>query len=166
MKEGEGVHMTKARDIMTREVITVSPDTGIVEVARILLEKRVNGLPVVDEEGRLVGIICQSDLIAQQKKAPLPSFFNLLDSFILLTPNKVEKEVQKISAIKVRDAMTKNPVSVSPEAGVEEVATLMLNKNVHTIPVVEQGKLVGVLGKEDILRTLIPDKAKQAPESA
>ncbi len=69
-----GGAMLKAKDIMTRAVITVSPDMEIVHAAKILLENRINGVPVMDETGKLVGILCQSDLIAQQKKLPIPSF--------------------------------------------------------------------------------------------
>ena len=68
---------------------------------------------------------------------------------------QIEKQVQKITATTVAQAMTKNPVTVQPETGIEEVATLMVDKSFHTIPVIDEGKLVGILGKEDILRTLI-----------
>ncbi|MDH3930219.1 MAG: CBS domain-containing protein, partial [Deltaproteobacteria bacterium] len=67
--------MLKVKDIMTKEVISVSPETEITDAAKILLEKRINGMPVVDPFGRLVGIICQSDLVAQQKGIPIPSVF-------------------------------------------------------------------------------------------
>ncbi len=80
--------MLKAKDIMTREVITVYPETEIVQAANIMLEKHLSGLPVVDKEGHLKGIICQSDLMAQQRKIPLPSFFILLDSPIPLTSSQ------------------------------------------------------------------------------
>lgn len=143
-------------DIMTREVVTVSPQTEIVQAAKLLLERHINGLPVIDERGNLVGILCQSDLIAQQKRFPIPSVFNLLDGIIPLTsPSRFEKEVQKISAVTVRDAMTRDPVVVSPGTTIEEVARLMVNKNLHTLPVVDGNKLVGIIGKEDVLRTLV-----------
>ena len=72
----------KAKDIMTKKVITVYPETEIMQAAKLLLDNHINGLPVVDEEGRLQGMICQSDLIAQQKKIPIPSFFLLLGGVI------------------------------------------------------------------------------------
>ncbi len=149
--------MLKVKDIMTTEVITVSPDAEIMKAAGILLEKRINGLPVLDAEGRLVGIICQSDLIAQQKQFPLPSVFNILGGLVPLSSfGKYEKEVQKMAAIRVADAMSSNPISVHSEMTVEEVATIMVRKNLHTIPVVDMGKLVGIIGKEDVLRTIMP----------
>ena len=148
--------MLKAKDIMTREIITVSPETDIANAARILLEKRINGLPVVDAFGRLVGILCQSDLVAQQKSIPIPSVFTLLESFIPLTSIKrIDKEVEKIAALTVKQAMTANPVTVSPETDIEDVAKLMVDNKYHTLPVMKGDKVVGVVGKEDVLRTLL-----------
>ena len=148
--------MIKAKDIMTTEIITVSPETEVAKAANLLLEKRINGVPVVDTAGELVGILCQSDLIAQQKSIPIPSLFTLLDGYISLTTSKrMDKEVEKIAATKVAEAMTANPVVVDPETDIEKIAALMVEKNYHTLPVIDAGKLVGILGKEDVLRTLI-----------
>ena len=153
--------MLSVKDIMTRDVIAVSPEMDIAHAARLLLEKSINGVPVVDGTGKLVGILCQSDLVAQQKKFPIPTFFTFLDGFIPMTSMKhLEKEVQKITAITVADAMSPNPVTVRPEASIEEVGTIMVDRNFHTLPVVDKGKLVGIVGKEDVLRTLMP-----APEA-
>ena len=152
-----GATMLKVKDIMTKEIITVSPETEIVKATKLLLENRINGVPVLDETGRLVGILCQSDLIAQQRKLPIPSFFTLLDGLIPLTSEKqLDKQVRKIAAVTVAEAMTPNPVTVQPDTNIDEVAALMVDRNFHTIPVVDEGKLVGVVGKEDILRTLMP----------
>ena len=151
--------MIRAKDIMTRELISVSPETEITKAAKILLEKGINGIPVVDA-GKLVGILCQSDLIAQQKKLPIPSFFTLLDGLIPLGSAKhFEKAFQKIAATTVADSMTRDPVTVQPETGIEEIASLMVDKNLHTLPVVQGGKLVGIIGKEDVLRTLMSSPA-------
>jgi CBS domain-containing protein len=148
--------MLKAKDVMTRDVITVAPETGVTEIAMLLLEKRFNGVPVVNPNGDLLGVICQSDLIAEQKKLPIPSVFTILDAFIpIYPPGKIAKEVQKIAAMKASEAMTRDPVTVGPEAGLDEIASIMVNKSIHTIPVLEGGKLVGIIGKEDILRTLV-----------
>ena len=148
--------MLKAKDVMTRDVITVTPETGVTEIARLLLEKRFNGVPVVNRNGDLVGVISQSDLIAEQKKLPIPSVFTILDAFIpMYPPSKIAKEIQKIAAMKASEAMTGKPVTVGPEEGIDEIASIMVNRKIHTIPVLDGGKLVGVIGKEDILRTLL-----------
>ncbi|HPQ43619.1 MAG TPA: CBS domain-containing protein [Syntrophales bacterium] len=148
--------MVKARTIMTKKVVSVFPETEITEAVKLMFKHHYNGLPVVDTAGRLLGIICQDDLIIQQKKVPLPSFFTLLDGFIPLTSyKKIEKEVEKMVATTVAEAMTSNPITVDPETSLEEIASLMLKHNVHTLPVVDNDTLVGIIGKEDILRTLI-----------
>lgn len=148
--------MLRVKDIMTRDPLTVSPDTEIVQAARLLLEKRYNGVPVVDDAGELIGILCQSDLITQQKRIPTPSVFTLLDGFIpLKSARHMEKQIKKIAAATVADAMTPHPVTVSPDTTIEEVAALMVDRNFHTLPVVDKGKLVGIVGKEDVLKTLI-----------
>lgn len=149
--------MLKAKDIMTSQMVTFFPETPIVEAAKVLLERRINGAPVVDREGRLKGILCQSDLIAQQKRLPLPPVFTLLDGLIPLASYKtLEKDMKKIAAATVSDAMSEDPVSIDPETTLEQMATLMVERKFHTLPVVEKGRLVGIVGKEDILRTLLP----------
>lgn len=153
--------MLKARDIMSREITTVYPDTEIIQAANLMLARHLNGLPVVDREGRLKGIICQSDLMAQQRKIPLPSYFVLLDSAIqLTTSHEIEHVIKKMAATKVADAMTRDPVTVEPETSLEDIATLMVENGIHTVPVLDKGWLVGVIGKEDILRTLMPPEKK------
>jgi len=149
--------MLKARDIMTKNVITVTPDTEITQAAKLLLENHFNGLPVVDESGKLIGIICQDDLIVQQKRLPLPSLFTFFDGLIPLTSYRsLEKEVEKIVAATVFQAMTTDPITIDPDASLEDIATLMVNNNIHTLPVLDRDRLVGVIGKEDVLRTLMP----------
>ncbi|MFW6055436.1 MAG: CBS domain-containing protein [Thermodesulfobacteriota bacterium] len=146
----------KVSEIMTTEVITVGPETKVTEAAEILLKNHINGLPVVDENHKLVGIICQSDLISQQKQLPLPTIFTLFEGFIpLQSTRQLEKEAQKISATAVKHAMTARPTFISPDSDLEELAKLMVNKNFHTIPVVQDGKLIGIVGKEDVLKTLV-----------
>ena len=153
--------MLKARDIMTKDVVTVTPDTDITQAAKLLLDNHFNGLPVVDDKGRLIGIICQDDLIVQQKRLPLPSLFTFFDGLIPLTSYRsLEKEVDKIIASKVSQAMTPDPLTIGPDASLEDIATLMVNNNIHTLPVLEGGRIVGIIGKEDVLRTLMPAAQK------
>ena len=159
-RQPKGVIMQTARDIMSTDIITVTPETEIAQAARLLLDNRINGLPVVDTQGRLVGIVCQSDLIVQQKRVRVPSLFTFLDGYITLTSTRhFEREVEKIAASQVRQAMTPDPASVSPDTAIEDMATLMVEKNYHTLPVVaDDGRLVGVVGKEDMLRTIMHEK--------
>lgn len=148
--------MMTAQDVMSRNPVTINAEAEITEAAKLLLEKGFNGLPVVNDSGKVVGILCQSDLIVQQKKLRLPSIFTLLDGIFPLTSStEIEREMQKITATRVSQAMTGNPVSVTPDTPLEEIATLMAEKKLYTLPVLDQGVLVGVVGKEDILRALL-----------
>lgn len=148
--------MKTAQDIMTRDPITTSPETSIADAVKILLENKFNGMPVVDTDGKLLGIICQSDLVAQQQRLELPSVFTLLDGFIPLPGwKKAERAFEKMSALSVGDAMTKDPVIISPDTGIDEVASLMVKAKFYSLPVVQDGVVVGIVGKEDILRTLV-----------
>lgn len=147
--------MLKAKDMMTTKVITLTPDTDIASAAKILLDNKINGAPVLDD-GKTVGVLCQSDLVAQQKKITLPSFFTLLDGVFPLSAHEdLDAEMKKISALTVGDAMTPAPTYVNPDTGIDDIATIMANEKLYTLPVLENGKLVGVLGKEDILKTLL-----------
>jgi CBS domain-containing protein len=141
--------MALVKDIMTAEVLTVTPGTAVNQAARLMLERRFNALPVVDDDGALVGIITQSDLISLQKDLHIPSYFTFLDGLIpLASPRHFEKELERVTAAQVGQAMTPSPVTVAPTATVGEAAALMVERNYHTL-------LVGVLGKEDVLRTLL-----------
>jgi len=151
--------MLKAKDIMSKPVITFTPETPISQAATTLLEKHINGCPVVDAKGELVGILCQSDLVAQQKKLSLPTVFTLLDGLVPMTSmNDLDREMEKIAAITVSQAMSADPEFVAPETPLEDIASLMVDRGYHTLPVVDSGKVVGVIGMEDILRTVTSQK--------
>ena len=148
--------MIKAEDIMETNVICVSLDTEIPKAVKILLKNHINGVPVMNDQEELVGILCQSDLIFQQKEMPIPPIFTILDSIIPLSSSKkLEETLQKISAATITQAMIKNPVTVTADTPVSEIASLMVEKHFHTIPVVDGKKLLGIIGKEDVLKTLI-----------
>jgi CBS domain-containing protein len=149
--------MVTAKDIMTTDVVVATPEMEIVQAAKKMLEKGINGMPVIDADNQLVGILCQSDLVAQQKKLPLPTLFTFLDGvFQLSSGPQIEKEVKKIAALCVADAMTPDPITVTPDTGIETIAALMVDNRFHTIPVVEDNRVRGIIGKADVLRTLLP----------
>jgi len=157
--------MLNASDIMTTDVITVTPETSVLELADILFKKRINGVPVVDDEGNVLGIVSQSDLIDQAKKLHIPTVITILDAVIVLkTEKQMEKEIRKISGSRVTDIYTREVVSVREDTPVDEIATLMSRKRIHSIPVMDGKKLVGIVGKSDIIRAL-SSKLFFAPQS-
>lgn len=147
--------MITAKDIMTKNPVTISPAATVTQAVKILLEKHFNGLPVVNESGNLVGVICQSDLVAQQQKFNLPSVFTIFDGFVPLPGwNKAEQEFKKMTAVTVEEAMSADPVTATPDTPLDELAALMVKAKFYSLPVLENGKVVGIIGKEDILRTV------------
>lgn len=149
--------MLNASDIMTTDVITVKKDTSLKDLAKLLYENHINGVPVVDEDGLLIGIICESDLIRKDKKLHIPTVVAIFDWVLYLeSPKKIEKEIQRINATKVEDLYTKKVVTVDEKTPIDEIATIMEQKKIYTIPVMDGDRLVGVVGKADLLRSLIP----------
>jgi len=147
--------MLTAKEIMTSEVVTVDPQMPVGELATLLGEKKISGAPVVDQSGKLVGVVTESDLIDQAKKLHIPTAITILDAVIFLeSARNVEREVQKMAGARVGDICTSDPVTVGPDTPLDEIATLMAEKGIHTLPVLADGKLVGMVGKTDIIRTL------------
>jgi CBS domain-containing protein len=148
--------MLNASDIMTTNVITVRKDTSLKDLAKLLYENHINGVPVVDADGLVIGIICESDLIRKDKKLHIPTVVAIFDWVLYLErPSKIEEEIQRINATKVEDLYTKKVVTVDEKMPVDEIATIMEQKKVSTIPVMDGNRLVGIIGKTDLLRTLI-----------
>ena len=145
--------MLKAKDIMTSDVTTVKPSTTIEELARILMEHRISGAPVVDDNENLIGVVTENDLISQNKRLHIPTVVRLFDAFIMLeSPASIEKELKKMAANTVDDICTKDIITVGEDTALEEVATIMYEKKVHLIPVVEGKKIKGIIGKMDIVK--------------
>ena len=149
--------MRTAGEIMTREIITVDPEMGVAELAALLWEKSISGAPVVDADGRLVGVVTETDLIDQSKKVHIPTVLNILDSMIILeNPTKLDRELKKMTGTRVKDICTLEPVTVTEETPMDELASIMSERHLHTLPVLKDGRLVGIIGKADIIRAMYP----------
>ena len=147
--------MLTAKDIMSKDVITVGMQTPVSELAEILWKNRISGVPVLDENGDVVSVVTESDLIDQTKKIHIPTMISILDSVIFLeSSKKTEREIKKMAGNTVRDICSMELVSVSEDTGLDEIATIMAEKSVHTLPVIQDGRLVGVIGKSDIIRSM------------
>jgi len=153
--------MLQARDIMTKEVITVSPETRVSDLAQTLAGKKLGGVPVVDAEGGLVGIVTQSDLVARIQELELPPALNILDFHLYLQiPSHLFRKVEKMLGTTVADIMSPKPLTVSPDTPVPRIAALMEQQKIHTLPVLEGGKIVGIVGKIDLIRALALGEAE------
>ncbi len=151
-------NMKTAADIMTTNPVTVTRDTTLRDAARLLLDGHFNGLPVV-EEGRLIGMLTQSDLISLDKKLETPGYFLLLGGAIpMQMPGKFSRELRRMAASTVGEVMSSEPHAITPDTSVEEIATLMVEQRYYTLPVEENGRIVGVVGMEDLLKRLAAEE--------
>jgi CBS-domain-containing membrane protein len=147
--------MLKAKDIMTRVVITTNVSTTIEELARLLVDHRISGAPVVNDKGELIGIVTENDLIRKNKRFHIPTIVRLFDAFIMLqSQSQIEKEIKDMAAVSVGDIYTKDIVTVTQDTPVDEIATIMSEKQRHLIPVVDGRKIKGITGKIDIIKGL------------
>lgn len=158
------MQMLKARDIMKKEVSTVSPQTTVEELGRLFISTGISGAPVIDSDNRLFGIVTENDLIKQNKRIHIPTVLRLFDAFIPLQGfGQIEKEIRTMAASTVAEICTKEVVTVSPDTSLQEIATIMYEKGIHLLPVMDGGKLAGIIGKIDIIRGIMHESDKQKP---
>jgi CBS domain-containing protein len=147
--------MIKAKEIMTQDVITVVTSTTVEDLARVLVEHKISGTPVVDEQDDLIGIVTENDLIRKNRKFHIPTIVRLFDAFIMLeSKSRIEREIKEMAAVTVEDLYRKEVVTVSEDTPVDEIATIMSERNIHLVPVVDGRKLKGIIGKIDIIKGL------------
>ncbi|HHV76443.1 MAG TPA: CBS domain-containing protein [Syntrophothermus lipocalidus] len=145
----------KAKDIMTKEVITVRPEQSVEEVAKILADNRISGVPVVDDTGKLVGVVTESDLMIKARDLELPFYITLFDSIIFLqSPRRFNEELKRFTASKVKDIMTTQVAAVDEDTPLFDIARLMTAKSINRVPVVRDGKVVGIVTRNDVVRAL------------
>jgi CBS domain-containing protein len=128
-----------ASDIMTEHVITTHPDAAVKDIVHLMLRNRIGGMPVVNDEGNLCGVITSTDLLRVLGDLMINQTFG--------DYNKLFKD----RIVKVSEVMTKDVVSIKAESLIDDVIKLSVYKGIHTFPVMENGKVVGILGKRDIL---------------
>ena len=156
--------MLTASDIMTKEVITVQEDMTIEALGRIFIEKRISGAPVLDNKGKLVGVVTENDLVRKNSRLHIPTVVRIFDAFVPLGGNdRVEEEIRRISASKVSEICSRTLVTVAPDATLQDVSSLMFEKGVHLIPVLDAGRIVGIIGKIDIVRGMFGEASEQKP---
>jgi CBS domain-containing protein len=147
--------MLTAREIMSREVVTVTAETSLKDLARKFVETRYSNMPVVDGDGRLIGVISETDLVEQQKPLHIPTVMALFDGVFYLDSEKSFKEqVDRVTATTVGELCNKKPITCTPESTVREIAALMSRHKVHLLPVLEAGQMVGVVSRLDMIRSM------------
>jgi CBS domain-containing protein len=146
------------REIMDSEPETVAPDTPVEDVVRLLRENELPGVPVIDGDGRCVGIVTEADLVLPDDQGDLhiPHYINLFGGTVFLEPlGRFEQRLRKAFASKASDMMTSDPDTVGPDTGVRDAARLIHESGHNRLPVVdEDGRLVGVVTRVDVLGAL------------
>lgn len=147
--------MLTAREIMSREVVTVTTETSLKDLANKFVTTRFSNMPVLDNAGKLVGVISETDLVEQQKPMHIPTVMALFDGVFYLDSEKSFREqVDRITATTVGELCNRKPVTCSPDSTVREIAGLMSKHRVHLLPVVEAGEMVGVVARLDLIRVM------------
>ncbi len=146
--------MLTAKDIMTKDVITVRPEATVEELARLLMEHKISGVPVVDEKRKIMGIVTENDLIRKNKRLHIPTIIRLFDAYIMLGSGKAEEEIRKMAATTVDEICTKKVVSIKEETSLEDIATIMAEQHIHLLPVLSGKSVVGIVGKADMVRAM------------
>lgn len=150
-----------AKDIMTKDVFTVNKDNTVEDAMKIIIEKKVSGLPVVDDDNKLVGIVTEGDLIYKSKNFHFPLYYSIFDSYIFLeSPSIIEEQLEKMTGYKVEEVMTKNVHFGKEDSTINDLSTMMANKDINRIPIVDEEKrLVGIVARRDIIESYVEKPA-------
>lgn len=150
----------KVRDIMRTDVITIGPKATVRELALLLAEHKISGVPVVDDEGRLQGIVSEGDIILQDAELHFPHYVQFLEGVIYVESiRKFEERYKKAFGTKVADVMSEEVLTVDQDASVRDVATLMADNEVNRVPVVAGEVVVGIVTRGDVVRAIAEREA-------
>ena len=148
--------MLTAADVMTKDVISVKKETTIRELAELFASHRISMAPVVDDSGAMIGIVTETDLVEQDKSLHIPTVISLFDWVIYLeSDKKFEKQLKKMTGQTVGDIYTQPVKTVAPTAPLSDLADIMSSDKIHAIPVLEDKKVVGIVARIDLIRTMI-----------
>lgn len=145
----------KVREIMTKDITSISPETTAQEALDLLQKIQISGVPVIDQDGKLVGMFTEKDILHYL----LPSYIERVGRFVYEeNPKATKKKFYELSNIKVKQLMRKDVITTSPDAALCEVARIMLTQKARRLPVVDQqGKVVGIVARCDILKAFIQE---------
>ncbi len=143
-------------DVMTCDPITVRPETSITEVIQAIADRKISGLPVVDETGKLVGVISETDLMWQETGVTPPAYIMILDSVIYLeNPTRYQKDLHKALGQTAGEVMSRDPTTIAADKPISDAARVMHDRNIRRLLVLDTtGHLVGILTRGDIVRAM------------
>jgi CBS domain-containing protein len=153
----------KAKDVMTRRVQTISADATVIDAARVMLKRHISGLPVVDRAGALVGLLTEGDLLRRAETGTEKRRPRWLE--FVLGPGRAAAEFTHAHGRKVSEVMTPSPRSVSEDAPLDDIVSLMERHRIKRVPVVRDGKIVGIVSRANLMQALL-DNAKYETAAA
>jgi len=153
-----GETMIIARNIMNPDPPHCSLGTTIQEIARRFTEEDISGMLILNDDGRLMSVVTETDLIEQQQNLHIPTAISIFDMVIPLGESRFERELERLQAMTAADLGLKLVKSVTPETGLNEIASLMMDAKVHHLPVVEGDTVVGLISKHDVIAALVKNK--------
>lgn len=143
--------MKLIRDVMTKDIVSINPETSLKNIVDLMKQKEIKKLPVLDS-GKLIGVVRVEDLLYKKEEAPLPPILAINDLIITLPSNKAfQTKLQKLTAYKASEIMTKDFLTVNINDSVEKVVTDIVEKSYGYALVKENGELVGIITKKDLL---------------
>lgn len=148
--------MLTAADVMTTELITVSRETKIRELAELFIKHRISSIPVVEQDGTLAGMVTETDLIEKDRNLHIPTVFSLFDGVFYLESEKVlEQQLKKMTGRLVADIYSQKVETVSPTTPVSSIADIMSANRYNALPVLDGKRLVGIVARIDLIKTMI-----------
>jgi CBS domain-containing protein len=147
---------TPVSELMTSDVVTLRPDQSVEDAADVLAEKQIGAAPVVDADGKLVGLLRDEDLIVSEARLHVPTAITFLNADIVLPSSlhRFEHELKKAAGATVADVMSSDFVTVKPDDDLEDLAAMMHDRDITHVPVVDDGKLAGIVARGDLVRWL------------
>lgn len=149
--------MKSARELMTTPFVAVQADDPVEKVGSVLLESGHHSLPVLDKDGRLVGMIGERDLIDAHRRVHLPTLVTILDALIPLGGmHEYEEELRKVTAVSAAQLASTQVITAAPDEDADAVAEKLLRKDIHAVPVVDgEKRVIGIITRSDVLRNLL-----------
>lgn len=153
------MHRVKVSEAMTPDPITIDPAMEVADIAKVMIDNNIGGLPVVGDDGQLLGIVTESDLIVQDSEVEFPSFVSFLSGYVFVpgSLHRFDEKFRKAVGATAEEVMTKDVVTVETDDSVEDVATMMSKKKLKRFPVMKGGSLAGIITMADVVRLISRD---------
>ena len=155
----------KVRELMRADVASVDRSATVSELARLMLEQQQRGIPVVNPSGSLEGLVTETDLVTKHARVHVPVYLGILGTVLPFETRHSDEEIKRALAVSAGELMETEIVTVGPDDDIEEAATLMVEEDADPIPVVENNKLIGLIGRADFIRLLLIEEETPGPDS-